>query len=561
MITVTQDHITVETKTLKATFVRGHLTSLVSKLDGQEYVKTTDINKESVLQLIYPRGEVIDLVMEPFGSITSHRLSDRCAEIRFSCWDGDGVIVLTEDPESGDLIVEPSVYTSRPGLLACRWVLRGINDGLELVAPLFQGVRLRLDDPLLRNERWPWPVRWEAGLAIFAGKEGGFWVHTRDEHYRYKALHTAPAGDVQSVAFDTEVYGPVDNNLAAGSLAWRINVYQGDWTEPAGIYRDWAWHAFKLHEAEKGRPAWIHAISLALSWCICDFEILKALAEKVPPEKILLHVPNWRTDSYDENYPNFKASEEGRAFLNAARKAGFHVMPHCNAIDMDPTHPVYSSVYDFRYRLVDNKRAAGWAYDQERGVLSPPNGYSHLVGYRDKKVMVKIHAGLAMWRSILAEHVHQAVQDLSLDAVFLDVTHNTFNLHNCLVENMTPTEGMMRLLHHVAELEGGIVLGGEGLNEACVRDLSFAQVHLFKSSGKNIEGLERTGECGVNAFLFGRVTRAFGYSFLSGKTPEEELRMQIHEKLGAIPTLTVYTADEIRHPNKAVARVLEQAQG
>jgi hypothetical protein len=272
-----------------------------------------------------------------------------------------------------------------------------------------------------------------------------------------------------------------------------------------------------------------------------------------------LHVPNWRTDRYDENYPTFKASDEGRAFLRAAQEAGFRVMPHCNTIDMDPTHMVYPFVQDFRYRLVGSKLAAGWAYDSERGVLRPPNACSHLVGYRDKKVMVKIHPGLAMWRSILAEHVHQAVRDLGLDAVFLDVTHNTYNLHNCLVENMTSTEGMMRLLDYVAGLEGGIVLGGEGLNEATVRDLSFAQAHLFKSSGKNIDGLERTGGCAVNEFLFGRVTRTIGYGQLGGKTPEEELRMRIHEEHGAIPTLTVSTAEEIRHPNPAVRRVLEQA--
>jgi len=49
------------------------------------------------------------------------------------------------------------------------------------------------------------------------------------------------------------------------------------------------------------------------------------------------------------------------------------------------------------------------------------------------------------------------------------VTLNTYNLHNCLVEGMTPSEGMNRLLRRVAALEGGLAVGGEGLNESLSR--------------------------------------------------------------------------------------------
>ena len=102
--------------------------------------------------------------------------------------------------------------------------------------------------------------------------------------------------------------------------------------------------------------------------------------------------------------------------------------------------------------------------------------------------MVKIHPGLAMWRSMLARGVKAAADDLALDTVFLDVTLNTWNLHNCLVENQTSTEGIRRLIGEVAALNGGLAVGGEGRNEMTMQFQSFGQVHLFKSWQENCPG-------------------------------------------------------------------------
>ena len=68
---------------------------------------------------------------------------------------------------------------------------------------------------------------------------------------------------------------------------------------------------------------------------------------------------------------------------------------------------------------------------------------------RDKNVMIKVHPGLSMWRSILGENIAKAGTDLKLDSVFIDVTLVTQNLHNCLVESMTSTEGMKKLIEHI----------------------------------------------------------------------------------------------------------------
>jgi hypothetical protein len=558
MISVKGSRIEIETKTLTAVMDKGFITSLKSRATGEEFIRDFDANQGPALELLYRGGETVPLDESKFGSIACRQLSRDQAEVIFHHWDGDGVLAVSADPETGDLLVTPSAYSSRPGVRACRWRLQGLRQDLELVAPFFQGVKLKLDDPLITGSRWNWPINWEAALAILQGPGGGLWVQAQDDRYRYKALNVGAGSDAHVLGLDTEAYGPVDGNLSAGGLCWRANVYQGGWQAPAARYRDWLWRAYGLEAEEQRRKEWIRQITLAISWCPGDPAVLDALAARVDPRRVLLHFPNWRTDPYDENYPTYVASESGRAFIAKAQQMGFHIMPHCNSVDMDPTHPVYSQVRDFQYRDIETGRLAGWSWHEGR-VIGVPESNAARSEHRDKKVMVKIHPGLSMWRAILGESILKAARDLSLESVFIDVTLCSWNLHNCLVEDMTPTEGMKRLIAHVGALGDGLVVGGEGLNEITMQGLSFAQAHLFRSWHGTDEGLARTGGCALNDFLFGKLCRTIGYSGLSGATEAERLRMRIHEEHNTIPTLTISSARAIAEPNAAVEAALRKA--
>jgi hypothetical protein len=554
MVTVDGTTIAVETKTLSARIERGFLTSLQSKTDGQEWLSGGDTGG-SALQLHYPGQANVDVVGRLAAEVAGHQLSPTSAQLRFSGWDADGVLTVSEDLQTGDLIVEPAAYSSRSGVLSARWLLKGIGDDVDLVAPFFQGVKLSLQDTLL-NGRWAWPMFWEAGLVIFQGRDGGFWVHCQDDRYRYKALHIAEG----VLALETEAYGPLDSALGAGGLEWRINVHQGDWQQPAGRYRDWLWRTYSLGQVEAARKPWLHDIRFALSWYGGDPEILDAIAEKIDPSQVLIHYSQWRTDAYDENYPTYEPSAAALTVFEKANAMGFHIMPHCNSVDMDPTNEAYAYLRDFQYRDVESKRLHGWGYDTEHGgVLGVPNSYHSLSRNRRRKVMIKAHPGLAMWRSILAENIQAAVEKVGTDAVFIDVTLCSGNLHNCLVENTTSTEGMNRLIRQIGALGDGLAVGGEGLNEITMQGCSFSQAHLFRSWHTSDEGLDRAGGCALNEFLWGKISRTFGYSGLRGDTEDSRLRMRIHEEHGAIPTVTVRSADEIRNPNAGVKRALDLA--
>ncbi len=298
---VREGRVMAETRTLTAVLENGFIRSIKSKLSGEEFIRGFDLNQSPALQLVYRGDETAALDESKFGSLECRQLSDLRAEFVFHSWDGDGVLWVVADPDSGDLVLEPSAYSSRPGVRACRWSLKGIRNDLELVAPLFQGVRLPLADPLLRNTRRNWPVAWEAAFAILQSQSAGFWIHAEDTGYRYKALKIGTKDDPDMLGFDGEAYGPIDDNLSAGGLAWRVNVYQGDWKNPAQAYRDWLRRAYNLDAAESQRKAWVFETRLALCWCPGDAAILDALSNRVDPRKVLIHFPDWREDRYDEN--------------------------------------------------------------------------------------------------------------------------------------------------------------------------------------------------------------------------------------------------------------------
>ena len=120
MIEVTGDLIRVETPTLEAELERGRLVSLVRRSDGREFLERGPAGEAAPLELVFAGGDVTPLGGRPGDSATSRRVTGARAEVRFETWNGEGVLAIGEDEETGDLLIEPSACSSRPGLMACR---------------------------------------------------------------------------------------------------------------------------------------------------------------------------------------------------------------------------------------------------------------------------------------------------------------------------------------------------------------------------------------------------------------------------------------------------------
>ena len=549
MIQLEGSRITIKTKTQNAVLEEGALVSLKAR-GGEEYISAVDLGKP-VLDILYRNGENVRIARSDHCQVRACRLSDHCAALYLHGLEGDGVLTISEDIRTGDICIEPEVIAARKGVRAVRYTISGMNSSLRVVAPFFQGVDMEINDSFIAKRRWIWPHMWEAGLTIFHDGDTGFWVHCEDTEFRSKAVYFE--GD-RSVTYDTEAWGPVDDSQSAGGLVWRINVFRGGWQTPAARYREWMWKAFNLSKEESLRPDWLKDLKLAVGWCPTNKALLDAIAKRVDPQSVLLHLPFWRSAKYDQCYPDYMPSREFIEFTAYAKQLGFRSMPHANAIDMDPSMPEYRLVCDFKYRDIETERFLGWS------LIGMPETNKALAENRDHNVMVKVHPGLAMWRMKLAENLEKALTMLSNmpDALFLDVTLCIYNLANSLVDNTTAMRGMQRLIEQVSLIHGGIPVGGEGLNEVIFRRLSIAQVHLFDYN-PSMENMLRLGNCDINAFLFGRLTRTFGYNNLAGKSEYELAFAEAYRQRGIIPTLIVETPEEIDHPNEWVDRILREA--
>jgi hypothetical protein len=243
-------------------------------------------------------------------------------------------------------------------------------------------------------------------------------------------------------------------NRCVGNLAWRISAYRGDWTTPLLRYRDWYWAAYRLDTAAKLRPDWLDDLQLAVSWCSTNLDLLDALARRVEPRRVILHLPHWRPYVYDQDYPTYVLSDTGRDFVAKARAMGFHVVLHTNTCQMSPDHPLFFAARDFCTREPMALRWEGWSWlpVEGWGAFGPPQSYSLMPAHKDWNILVNVHLAWSPWRRQLTRQVADLIREVGLDSIFVDVSQWIHNSDNAVLENLTYPQGSLKLIHELAEL-------------------------------------------------------------------------------------------------------------
>ena len=173
--------------------------------------------------------------------------------------------------------------------------------------------------------------------------------------------------------------------------------------------------------------------------------------------------------------------------------------------------------------------------------------------------MAYVHTGISAWRRLLVERIAAVLVQTGAPAAFVDQSFAAFNNDNALVEGLTTGEGTQALTRELSALDGPPAVGGEGLNEVSMRHQTFAQVHLYYSWHGTHPLLEKLNAVPVGHFLYGDLCRTMGYSNLKGDTPESMCRLRVHAALGALPTLTVRSAEEIEQPSPGAQREIDRA--
>ena len=554
-ITINRNRIAVRTRRLSADFEGPDLIELRNP-QGQILARQGE-KRVPALTLGFTSGEKTPLCLTPYHEVNVVKLGERVAHVHIADENGDAYLRLLIDDQDR-LVIEPSAHTIRRNLCSVCWALPGIAKELKLVAPFYQGCRQELTHPLVAGEYWDWPHRWEAGFIVLQGKRDGFSVSTYDPLHHPKAVSVGKGESACALAFHTELHGPAHDTVAVGSLQWVIDTHEGDWQVPAGVYREWLRREAGADQLRSRRPEWARGIRLALQWSGNNLEVLDAVGKVIDPAKVLIHQCAWRADPYDVNYPEYSACKEGKVFIDKGRAMGFRVMPHFNYFAIDPNHPAFARLTDFVARQFGSQRLLAWRW-KDGTCPAPPQGFGTLANLRDEKLMYYLHTGASAWRRLLTEHIAAAAAEHKLPAVFVDQTFCNWNLDNALVENLSMTGGMMALTRELSELDGPLAVGGEGLNEMTMRYQTFAQAHLFHSFHQNNPHLPELDPVPVGDFLYGDLCKTMAYTNIGGDTPESILRLEVHERLGALPSLIVRKPDELLKPNPAVKRVLERA--
>jgi hypothetical protein len=539
-VVVDGSRIVVTSRTMRAEFDGPALVSLRPAGADIEFVHAT--RPAVSLDAVFCNWNLLGV--DKKQTVTVKPLSDRAALVIVEGADSERHLLIGVDEATGDLLLTPSATTNRRALASVRWTIAW-HEGVSLVLPCINGLRVDVDRPWPEARRFAWPFEWNAQLAI--AERGGYacMVHSEDTARTFKALQLhRPEGRLE-LSFDVDVPGPIWPQRTAGGITWHVNVYEGDWKAPATRYRDWMARTYDLAGKRAHRPAWVRDITLAVCWARPRIDVLDALATVHPPEQTLIHLSRWRDEKYDVNYPDYTPSAETIAYMKAARERGFHVMPHFNYFACYYEHPFYPKVRDFQIRDARRNEPQGWHW--------PPDTHEYTR-------MAYIHPGFSIWRHKLIDVLLAACDRLGTDVAFIDQTLCTWNTDNGLVEGMTTIDGMVRLHEEFDMIRPGLVLVGEGLNEISFQRECFAQAHIHEGwSGIEAKHVESAHP--ICAFLWDGHTKLIGYFKLAPNDKFFDLAVATYERMGALPTLIVNTPEQVLEPSETTQRVLDAAKG
>ncbi len=429
------------------------------------------------------------------------------------------------DPSSGDLVITQRAERCAPGVWGVTWSVGAIPSGYAILVPGRSGVRLDAETPGDRHV-FDYPMGWEAQLVIVEGAGRGFFVFADDAAGRFKRLTVTRGGDGWRLDLTTMNDAPFDALTGCESVAWRLNVYTGDWRVPARRYRDWMQANLKPVPLAAKSPAWARDIR----GCVItgmSLPLLDELARHFDPPQTLLYVPAWRAAGYDRDYPDYAAVRpELSPFLDRAHALGFRVMLHVNYFGVDPLNPLYREFQRFHVRSPwGAHEPEWWTWDR----CDPPIKFAY------------INPASAAWRRHFVGAMTDLCRRFPVDALHLDQTLCIFNDHNGRIDGLNMIRGNDALHEELCAALPQVALSGEGLNEVTCRREAFAQRHawgLHHSEGTWNEAMLRCAHP-ISSYLFAPFTTVYGYL---GMVAPEQAQLyaawnEAYEHFGVIPTL------------------------
>jgi hypothetical protein len=276
-------------------------------------------------------------------------------------------------------------------------------------------------------------------------------------------------------------------------------------------------------------PAWLHDTALVVAlhgmhytgYVFNDFarmlEILRWVAARIPPGRVLVFLPAW-DGRYYWDYPVYRAADRlgGEAgFLRLIREGqrlGFRLMPMFGLNSANRNQPVFARVAGAATSKIDGDHLdLNWVdWDNDR----------HQEGWN-----AYMNVGVDSWRAWLTARVADVIERYGVDAYFLDITGGWVN--NTAADMH---EGLRRLVGELRSRYPNVLCCGEFLYDALPAFIPLYHVYAprFVPFARFFSHLSHPapgrGSSGVHESGFGRWDPA-------------TLSLSRHE--GLIPTLTV----------------------
>ena len=426
------------------------------------------------------------------------------------------------DPANSDLLIRQVGMIETGGAEHLKWGLKNLSHPTTaLILPADGGVILN-QEGTTEDFFKGYPGGWEAQLAIFQGRRGGFFVRADDIAFRFKYMHYQRRGEHFRVGFTSEAIAPFEERQRFESATWRLNAYQGDWHVPARLYRDWMHAVFSPPDRQQ-MPAWVNEIECVIkNHGDPDLEILKRLNTLVDPTKTLIYQYVWHEDGGDLPHRRDGFKTNLGYFIKEAQRYGFKIMFHTSMSHIQMNDPSYATFE--KYHVIHPYTGEKQGYK-----LNDPTYHSPAA---------TINPASRAFRKMFVSELKYAWETYGFDAMHLDFTISVENDKNGRIDGLTMAEGTIALHQEIKETMPGLVLSGESLTELSAPYEEFVQRwYLPENYQPHL----------ISNFLFSDV-RLYGHLGLPNPDhlPEEfQARQKAYTLWGVLPTITIWDVESL----------------
>jgi len=359
-------------------------------------------------------------------------------------------------PGSGDLSILSTAESSSGHVFANGFLMANFSNQIRFVLPETNGFSFFPDGkPLATSTHWPYP--WHASLVIGEGEKGSFGLWMADPLMKDRYLHRRgyPAG--YDIIFESVNDAPFENWKKAVSRPIRINVYQGNWLQPASAFRTWWETTFKVKPIKEREPAWLREAALV------------SQHYAPPPKEMIARTIFWAPQHWKvgpkigdtglfpyeiEKGPELDALKSTWPYL---KENGGQVMVYLNINHMNEGHPWAGRFWKQRLISPFGKREI-----EREPVFQAPGSFLVNSAYRP-------------WQELIVWWAEESYRRFGLQGFYLDCAAGVPNSAGGLIDGKNDAQGQVEIMRRLKEKIPGCWLGVEYVTEvtATVADTGF----------------------------------------------------------------------------------------